>query len=55
MRANITGIAQQTTHTIYQLSSPSFSTKAALKSLEKFLEQSQQNGPLAEKAQGKKS
>ena len=59
--ANTSAIRQQAAHTTYQLSTPSCSTRAIQKSLtlnEKyfsFLEKSQENGPLAEKWQDKKS
>ena len=54
---------RQTAHTTYQLSSPSYSTRAIQKLLtlnEKYLrvcwrEKSQENGPLAEKLQVRKS
>ena len=59
--ANTSAIRQQAAHTTYQLSSPSCSTRAIQKSLTlnkkyfSFLEKSQENGPLAEKWQDKKS
>ena len=59
--ANTSAIWQQTAHTTCQLSSPSCSTRAIQKSLtlnkkiECFLEKSQENGPLAEKWQDRKS
>ena len=59
--ANTSAIWQQAAHTTNQLSSPSCSTRAVQKNLilnEKylsFLEKSQENGPLAEKWQDRKS
>ena len=59
--ANTSATWQQAAHTTYQLSSPSCSTRAIQKNLtlnEKylsFLEKSQENGPLAEKWQDRKS
>ena len=60
--ANTSAIWQQASHTTYQLSSPSCSTRAIQKSLtlnEKYLrvfwKQSQENGPLAEKWHDRKS
>ena len=48
--ANTSAIGQQAAHTVYQLSSPSRSTRAIKKPEEK----SQENGPLVEKWQDKK-
>ena len=59
--ANTSAIWQQAAPTTYQLSSPSCSTRAIQKRLtlnEKklsFLEKGQENGPLAEKLQDRKS
>ena len=60
--ANTSAIWQQAAHTTYQLLSPSCSTRAIQKSLtlnEKYLrvfwKKGQENGPLAEKWQDKKS
>ena len=59
--ANSSAIRQQAAHTTYQISSPRCSTRAIQKSLtlneiySSFLEKSQENGPLAEKWQDRKS